>query len=163
MTVTAQHPTSRHGGDPVHYTWPGAHFEIAGEIASSVLVRWLGVVRSVLLTTGSENVRSTLRGLAAWYERMTVDPRFAYPPPGDGIAALIALGREGRPCEPRLTTAFQAVRVAEALGAWRATLVTDASAPERRQTMRDRLELAVRVLSESATADIGPREIYSLR
>jgi hypothetical protein len=117
-------------------------------VASSTLARWRQVVRNVLLTAGTEDDWTALRRLASWYERMTLDPGYANPPPDDGLTALIALAGKSQTWEVRLAVTYHAVQVAQALRACRWFSSPDVDTAEQRQVLLSRLEVALRSLAE---------------
>ena len=98
-------------------------------LAGSALEHWRWAVRGVPFTASSDQARTALRGLAAWYERVSADDAYGNPPPGDGLDALTALEAEpeSQHCR-RVVVAHWAVRVAEELARCRQRKIADSRA-----------------------------------
>jgi hypothetical protein len=92
-------------------------------VAVAALERWRGTVRALHLRADSDELRVSLRGLVAWYERLCVDGEYATPAPAEGMMALpqIALLVVGSPSE-EIVRAWWAVRLAEEVVACRQLL-----------------------------------------
>lgn len=132
--------------DPRH----ALRLEIAVEVARVSLDRRRGVVRSALLAALSEDRRAALRGLAAWYERMCVDPHYCNNAPEEGTNLLMALAQEDHePAHRRFKITYWAVRVAEQLANCRARLAAKGSTPEELDVELAKLDLAFRAMTQS--------------
>lgn len=126
-------------------------FETACAVARSALERRRGAVRSVLLSANSEETRVALRGLAAWYERMCVDPDYGKAPPEEGVRALIALGdEEPKPIKRQLAVAYWAIRVAQELASCQVRWSSEDSTPDELQLALTKLDLALIAASSNS-------------
>jgi len=91
---------------------------IAVERASKAAVAAMDLsrhtVRVLPLLVGSDELRVSLRGLAAWYERLCLDGEYATPAPAECVEALpqIVQLMKGAPPD-EVVNAWWAVRVAE--------------------------------------------------
>ncbi|HXX90314.1 MAG TPA: hypothetical protein VEI83_08840 [Acidimicrobiales bacterium] len=129
-------------GDGVALQDLASRYRIADAFATVVLARSRPTVHGVLHATGPDVSPTALRGLAAWFERLCVDPDYRNPPPDEGMAALAALGASpGASPAGRVAAAGRAVRLARALSACRhAWSIGD---PGDRMAALAELELAV--------------------
>jgi len=100
----------------------GSHRDAAtsAAVARSALEHWLWAVRGVPFMASSDEERTALRGLAAWYERVCIDDAYDNPAPADGLDALTAQehGPDQLPLR-RSVVPHWAVRVAQELTEWR--------------------------------------------
>lgn len=136
----ADSPTGRGQSPDVDRGAPLTPTELTLDAAASALVCWRTAVRSVLLTAagdGDGGDAGALRALAAWYERMAVDPAYTLPPPEHGERALAACERSGdRSFQTSLALTRHAIRVARELACCRATWTSGApSAQDRRDAV----------------------------
>jgi hypothetical protein len=72
----------------------GDDTEPSTSIARSALEHWQWAVRGAPFTARSNEARTSLRGLAAWYKRICLDDNYDSPAPADGLNALAAQERE---------------------------------------------------------------------
>lgn len=124
---------------------------MAAAVARSALDHWRHIVRASLLTAPLDGVQSALRGLAAWYERMCIDPDHCNPAPPEGLAASVALERTAvGPTERRIEVTHWAVRVAQELAAYRAQFSSTGESPVAIGLALAKLDVALLGASEHA-------------
>jgi len=90
-------------------------------VARSALEHWTWSVRGMPFAVESDESRPALRGLAAWYERISVDDAYTNPAPAAGVEALEAEVRGPDRLPRSLQVAHWAVRVAQELAECRRT------------------------------------------
>jgi hypothetical protein len=95
--------------------------EGAATVALAAMRRQRSAVHA-LPSLASKELRVSLRGLVAWYERLCIDREYATPAPAEGIDALPRVTLDAEAPSYEAVTAWWAVRVAEEVVACRRLL-----------------------------------------
>jgi len=100
---------------------------MASSIAAArrALDYWRWAMRGMPVMETSEESRTALRSLVAWYERVAVDDSYNNPAPADGLDALAAQEHGPNRFRDRVQVAHWAVRVAQELAECRRTHLDD--------------------------------------
>jgi hypothetical protein len=131
--------------NPIPYASEGDKAPESSAIAArSALQHWQWAVRGVPFISTSDEARTALCGLAAWYERICVDDKYDNPAPPDGLDALAAYehGTDLLLLRRDLVSHW-AFCVAQALAGFRRQRLVGDSDPVAASLVRAKLDLAL--------------------